>query len=388
MFDNREKIDQLIKTTEKLNQMNDLDSLLDGILSETRSFTNADAGSIFLKEGDQLRFSYVQNDTLAKRDMQNNRHIYSNFSMPINDYSIAGYVTLSGQPLNIADVYHIESGVPYKFNKDFDAITGYRSKSILTVPMINHGNRVIGVMQIINATDETNTSIPFSKEDEKYVSFFANNASIGIEKAKMTREIILRMIKMAELRDPKETGSHVNRVGAYAIEIYERWAKNRNIPPGDIKKFKDILRIAAMLHDVGKVAISDTILKKPAKLTDEEYSIMKGHTGHGYHLFSDSLSELDRLAAEIAYCHHEKWDGSGYPRQLKGEDIPIAARITSVADVYDALVSERSYKKPWPEEKVLSFFRERAGKDFDPELVDIFLSINDIIKAIRKKYPE
>ena len=131
-------------------------------------------------------------------------------------------------------------------------------------------DRVIGVMQIINAktkpskggkhnkkTVRKERTTNFTKSDMMYVNFFANNASVAVERAVMTRQIILRMIKMAELRDPKETGNHVNRVGSYAIEIYEQWARNRSLPDKEIKRVKDTLRIAAMLHDVGKVAISD-----------------------------------------------------------------------------------------------------------------------------------
>ena len=223
-----------------------------------------------------------------------------------------------------------------------------------------------------------------------------------IEKAKMTREIILRMIKIAELHDPEETGGHVNRVGAYAIEIYSAWALNNRVPENEIKKIRDILRIAAMLHDVGKVAISDLVLKKNGPLNNDEFKQMKGHVIMGARLFKDSTSDWDDMAAEIALNHHEKWDGTGYPGKItdifakgwhpgpgkKGLEIPLAARIVALADVYDALTSERIYKDCWPEEKVLQHIQMQKGKHFDPELVDIFFSIYDVIRAIKSKYSE
>ncbi|HOG64070.1 MAG TPA: GAF domain-containing protein, partial [Spirochaetota bacterium] len=339
MFRNyRKRLSDLLKITEDLNHVKDIDALLDKILYEARQFTNADAGSIYLREGDQLRFSYVQNDTLAGRDPAANKHLYSTQSITINDASISGYVALTGRPLLISDVYDLGEDVPYRFNRSFDEKSNYRTKSILTVPLVTSRQDVIGVMQIINSRNKNGVIKAFSRNDMMYVNFFANNASVAIERAKMTREIILRMIRMAELRDPKETGNHVNRVSAYAIEIYEKWAQNKGIERTVIKKVKDTLRISAMLHDVGKVAISDTILKKPGKLTEAEYAVMKTHTLSGARLFDEAASDWDALAAEVALTHHERWDGTGYPgniedvwsenhvlsKGLAGEDIPIS----------------------------------------------------------------
>lgn len=379
---------ELFEITEKLNHLKDIDSLLDNILYEARKFTNADSGSIFLKEGDSLEFRYVQNDTIAKIDETNNKYIYSNVILPINTDSIAGYVAYTGKPVIINDVYSLSDNVPYCFNKHYDEISNYHTQSMLTIPLVTSRDQVIGVMQIINAQDDNKNIIPFTEEDNMYVSFFANNASVAIEKAKMTREIILRMIRMAELRDPKETGAHVNRVGAYSIEIYSKWAKIKGKSEREIKHFNDMYRIAAMLHDVGKVAISDIILKKPARLNEEEYKIMQTHTVKGADLFHDSVSDFDMLSAEVSVTHHEKWDGTGYPKKLKGDEIPITGRIVALADVYDALMSKRVYKDAWDEKKVLDFIKSESGKHFDPDVVQAFLSIYDIIIAIRNKYPE
>jgi response regulator RpfG family c-di-GMP phosphodiesterase len=223
----------------------------------------------------------------------------------------------------------------------------------------------------------------------------------------MTRAMILRMIKMSELRDPKETGTHVNRVAGYAVEIYDRWAYHHGVSETERMRFRDTLKIASMLHDVGKVAISDMILKKPARFTPEEYLIMQHHTLYGAGLFDDPQSPVDNLARDIALTHHENWDGTGYPGWIdpltqaplkvddggkplgkKGEEIPLGGRIVAIADVFDALCSKRVYKEPWSEEQVLVEMRQLSGTKFDPELVDIFFEILPSIKQMQSLYPE
>lgn len=396
----KDNIIEILKINEKINHIRDVDSMLDSVLTEARAISNANAGSIYLIRGNMLSFEYVQNDALMGNSASSNRYLYFKQEMPINNKSISGYVALHKTHLVIDNVYQLGNDVPYVFNRSFDESSSYHTQSVLTVPLITSREKIIGVMQIINALDDKGQVIPFSKEDELLVTLFANQAAAAIERVQMTREIILRMIKMAELRDPKETGAHVNRVAAYSIEIYQRWAEKRGILSSEIKKTKDILRIASMLHDVGKVAISDTILKKTEKLNDREFNHMKMHTIFGARLFNDSNSDWDDMSAEIALNHHEKWDGSGYPGHLnndsspfatagpakKGEEIPLSARIVALADVYDALMSRRSYKKEWPEEKVLAHIQAEKCKHFDPEIVDAFIDIYDVIKAIRAKY--
>ena len=397
----KNKVVAILTITEALNQITDIDSLLDRVLLEARRFSRADAGSIYLLENQKLRINFVQNDTLMKKEI-GKKFLYQNHTLAINDQSMAGNVALTKKSLIIANAYRLNKNDSYKFNRSFDDLASYRTRSVLTVPLITSFGKLIGIMQIINAMDDKNTIIPFSHEDELVVAYFANHAAGCIEKAKMTREIILRMIKIAELRDPEETGGHVNRVGAYAIEIYSAWALNNRVPENEIKKIRDILRIAAMLHDVGKVAISDLVLKKNGHLSNDEFTQMKEHVIMGARLFKDSTSDWDDMAAEIALNHHEKWDGTGYPGKIadifakgwnpgpgkKGLEIPLVARIVALADVYDALTSERIYKDCWAEEKVLQYIQMQKGKHFDPELVDILFSIYDVIRAIKDKYSE
>jgi HD-GYP domain-containing protein (c-di-GMP phosphodiesterase class II) len=395
----KNRVAAILKITEDLNRIKDIDSLLDRVLLEARRFSRADAGSIYLLENRKLRINYVQNDTLMRKE-SGVKFLYQNHEIAVNDKSMAGYVAMTRKPLIIADAYSLGDAVPYGFNRSFDETAAYRTRSVLTVPLMASQNRLIGVMQIINALDENGQTVPFRGDDELVVAYFANHAAGSIEKAKMTREIILRMIGIAELRDPEETGAHVNRVGAYSIEIYSRWAANHGVPEGEIKNVRDILRIAAMLHDVGKVAISDTLLKKRGPLDPGEFMQMQKHVILGARLFRNSTSDWDDMAAEIALNHHEKWDGSGYPGKVddvsaddwqpgpgkKGEEIPLFARIVALSDVYDALSSQRAYKECWAEEKVLDYIRGQRGRQFDPDLVDVFLSIYDVIRAIKEKY--
>jgi response regulator RpfG family c-di-GMP phosphodiesterase len=258
-------------------------------------------------------------------------------------------------------------------------------------------------MQLVNALDRTSKNpIPFDSRDRLYCSLFAKNAAVAIERASLTRLIILRMIRMAALRDPRETGPHVNRVAAYSIEIYQHWAEMHGVPSHEIKLNKDILRLGAMMHDVGKIAIPDAILKKPGPLTPEERLVMQQHAVFGARLFPERESRLDTVAAEIALNHHERWDGTGYPGKIadiyaepivmgpgkKEKEIPLFGRIVALADVYDALVSKRTYKEPWDDWQVLDTIRSSSGTQFDPDVVKIFFSIYEVIKAIRARYTE
>lgn len=409
MLTEKEKINTLTHLMIELNQVGDLDILMEHILTQARRFVNADAGSIYIAENGTLQFTYTQNDTLQKRLSKGEKLIYSTFTLPINQHSIAGYVAATGKFLNISNVYNIEALAPYKFSKEFDEASNYLTCSALTIPLMSKNSNLLGILQIINAQDEEGHVIPFSSTDERMMQHFASIAAVALERAQMTRAIILRMIRMAELRDPKETGAHVNRVGGVALEIYERWAMKRNLPAKEIDKNRDVLRMAAMLHDVGKVAISDLILKKPGRFNSDEFELMKQHTTLGAQLFLGRQSDFDDAAAQVAFTHHERWDGKGYPGHVdihtgnpipghinpngsplgkKGEEIPLFGRIVALADVYDALSSVRIYKEAWTESDVLATLERESGYHFDPELVEIFFSCMDVIRSIQRRYAE
>ena len=208
-----------------------------------------------------------------------------------------------------------------------------------------------------------------------------------------TQEVaIYCLASLTETRDP-ETGGHILRTQRYVRRLAERLSGRPSYGGVLDGATVDLLYKSAPLHDIGKVGVPDAILRKPGKLTPEEFEEMKKHTVYGMQALRVAEKRLGtnsflRLAAEIAYSHHEKWDGSGYPRGLRGADIPVSGRIMALADVYDALVSRRVYKEPFTHEHALSLVAEGRGTSFDPEMAGCFLDMGDDIRAIAREYPD
>lgn len=193
------------------------------------------------------------------------------------------------------------------------------------------------------------------------------------------KEIVYTMGEIGETRS-KETGNHVKRVAEYSYLL----ARLKGLDHEEA----ELLKIASPMHDIGKVGIPDSILKKPGKLDEQEWVTMRTHSQIGYELLKQSKRPILKAAAIVAKEHHEKWDGSGYPQGLKEEKIHIYGRITAIADVFDALGSERVYKKAWELEAILALFKEQSGKHFDPTLVSLFFKHLDEFLAIRAAYQD
>lgn len=393
-------VEGLFPLIEEIYQIQDLDVLLEEVLRKARAFLNADAGTLYLKSGDRLYFSFIQNDTLFTSDKAESRYVYSSRSLPLDRSSLAGYVAVTGDGIIIDDVYDIRSDVDFSFNPDFDKKTSYRTKSMLIVPLKTYGGRVVGVLQLINAKDGNGTVVPFSRSDQLYLDHFAQHAAAAIEQSRLNREMVLRMVELSELRDPYESGQHAKRVGACSVELFEKWAVLKNHPREKIDRIREVLRTAAILHDVGKIAVSDTVLKKTKELTDEEVHHVRMHTVLGSRLFRKQESDWDYLTAQVVLNHHERWDGKGYPGKYKrlsngevafgpgkkGKEIPWGARIVAITDVYDALLSKRAYKDPWSKSDVIDYLKDNSGKQFDPQMLNVFFSIRNVIDSIQKKY--
>ena len=405
----KSRLEQIVEIARSLSEIQDIDILLERILTETRRIVNADAGSIYVVEGTNLKIKYGQNDTQLKLLAPGEKLPYTYFSFPINETSISGYVAKTQRPLNIEDAYNIPADAPYHFNNDTDVKTNYRTRSVYTFPLKIKGGSLLGVIQIINAKDEEGNIISFSDEAELLISHFATSAVQVLQRAYLTSSMVKRMLKMAEFRDPKETYPHVERVSSFSLEIYDRYAFNHGIPYDEQEKYRDLLKIGAKFHDVGKVGISDIILKKVyPRFTEEERNIMKGHTCIGAQLFDPAESDLDIICRDIALHHHDRWDGgdSGYPGKidlndfsikdgllpksevLQGSEIPLAARIVAVADVFDALSHKRCYKDSWSVEDSFNEIYNSAGSHFDPEVVEAFSQIKDRICSIIDAIPD
>jgi len=226
------------------------------------------------------------------------------------------------------------------------------------------------------------------------------NEYLAAEVARRTKQIsvvqdvtIMAMASLAETRD-NETGNHIRRTQHYVRVLALELRKHPKFAALLDDAAIELLFKSAPLHDIGKVGIPDAILLKPGKLTPEEFEVMKAHTTLGRDAIAAAESLLDQpvsfleYAREIAYSHQEKWDGTGYPEGLAGERIPLSARLMAVADVYDALISRRVYKPPYPHEKAMEIIREGRGKHFDPDVLDAFVAIQEACRAIAERYAD
>lgn len=226
---------------------------------------------------------------------------------------------------------------------------------------------------VIPIKDENQVIVEYLNIKHDLTEVFTLNNEIDATQ----KEIIYKMGEIGESRS-KETGNHVKRVAEYSRLLA--------LLHGIDTKEADILLMASPMHDIGKVAIPDSILKKPGALNADEWKIMKTHASIGYNILKNSNREILKTAAIVANEHHEKWDGSGYPKGLRGEDIHIYGRITAIADVFDALGSDRCYKKAWDLEKILKLFEEEKGKHFDPNLIELFFDNLDRFLEIRDMF--
>ncbi len=220
---------------------------------------------------------------------------------------------------------------------------------------------------------------------------------MALDKAEHSKEIVLRMVDLARLRDPHETDKHARRVGEYSLELFDSYAQLKGFPLSERNRKKEAFRLAAMLHDIGKVAMNEELMAKPSEFDVTEKELMYWHTIYGARLFAEKQSFWDKIAYEVTLNHHERWDGGGYPGHIKdissdrlhfgpgkkGKEIPLSGRIVAIADVFDALlVSRRSYKEPWSFDAAIRYMKNKKGKQFDPELIDLFCMMEPKIRTI------
>jgi len=381
-----EAFEKLLNVGIALSSVHDLQKLLDLILLEARQLTQADAGTLYLVNGDKLIFKVSQCQSLSEQWGETRmRQMYQSFEMPVSRESIAGYAVLTKKILNLPNVKAIPPEASYHYNPSWDKRSGYTTHSMMVIPMLNREDQVVGVLQLINSLSNGKV-VPFPGEYEKWISSLASQAAVAIENTELAEELkqahldtIFRLGVAAEYRD-KETANHIKRMSHYCALL----AEGLGWPGEEVEK----ILWASLMHDVGKLGIPDCILQKPGRLTPEERRIMEYHTTIGASILHASKAPVMKESRIVALTHHEKFNGTGYPRGLKGEKIPLEGRITGLADVFDALSSKRVYKDPMPEDEVLKILEEERGNSFDPVVLDIFLGNLGRVREIQGVYQD
>ena len=289
---------------------------------------------------------------------------------------IVGASILNQEKIIIEDVYKDR-----RFNSEIDKKTGYRTKSMMVIPMFNNDDEIIGAFQVIN--NRSSEGI-FDKRDMERMMLASTYAAETLVAVKLSfeieetqREVVFTLGTIVESRS-KETGNHVKRVAEYSQILALAY--------GLSNEEAELLKQASPMHDIGKLAIPDAVLNKPSGYNQSDKEIMSKHPVLGYEMIKHSKRPLLQAAATISHEHHEKWDGTGYPNGLKGEEIHIYGRITALADVFDALGSDRVYKKAWDDAKILELFRRERGKHFDPHLIDLFFENIDKFYEVRDTF--
>lgn len=363
-YSDTEKLQLIFEYIHKLNENQDVEFSLITLADMGRDIVDAERCTIWLLDGEETLYSKVAHgvDLLQVSSKE----------------GIVGECVQTGNSLVINNPYEDS-----RFNSEVDIKTGFVTKSILVQPLYNSNKKIIGAIQALNKKTEDSN---FTEEDEKILSvagtFSAKTLDalkLNIDLIKSQKETITLLGELCEKRS-LETGKHTARVSLYSKIIGE----NLGLTDNEI----NILASAAALHDIGKLSIPDKILLKPGKLGEDEYEIMQTHSETGFKMLEKSKGELLRLAGIIAYEHHERYNGKGYPRKLKGEEIHIFARIVALADVFDAISSKRCYKDAWDLQESLEIVKKESGKHFDPKVVQAFFDGIDEIKNIYEVYRE
>ncbi len=349
----------------EVSALRDHDDIIEVLANMGKALTSADRCTVWVVSDDK------------KTIWTKVSHGIDAIEIPI-DSGIVGAAISNEEKIIIDNVYDDS-----RFNANIDKQTGYTTKSMMVIPMFDNEDEIIGAFQAINSRSKEGV---FDRKDIERLMLASTYAAETLMAVKMTQEIedtqkevVFTMGAIGESRS-KETGNHVKRVAEYS--------KLLALEYGLEKEEAELLKQASPMHDIGKIAIPDVVLNKPGRFNAKERAIMDTHAELGYKMTNSSKRPLLKAASIVAHEHHEKWDGSGYPQGKMGEDIHIYGRITAVADVFDALGSDRVYKKAWDDEKVLKLFKEERGKHFDPRLVDILFDNIDKIYDVRSTFKD
>ena len=365
---NKDPFLALLRIGRSIAAETDLDKLLSIIAQETQSALSADRCTLFLYEKDTNELWSKVAMGMGKQEIR----------FPANT-GLAGHVATTGETINIKEAYNDS-----RFNKERDKKTGYRTKTILCMPMRNLNHEIVGVFQVLNKFGNEH----FSTEDEDLLIAIGSSTGIALENARLFKRqqamyedqkksftsFINTLATSIDARD-KITAGHSKRVTLYSIAIAEQMGM-------DVDEIEAVEH-AALLHDIGKIGIKDSVLCKQGKLTDEEYKHIQEHVEITYDILNKMFFE-DKFkdVPEIAASHHEKYNGSGYFRKLKEEEIHPGGRILAVSDVFDAITSKRHYRDRMPFINVLNNIKKDSGSHFDPKAVNTFFSI-DLLKILK-----
>ena len=359
-----EKLRLLVEFGSRISSELHLDKLLDIIAQQITQMLDVGRCAIYLKDDDtqELWSKIAQGKGLEHTEIR----------IPLNSDGFISLAARTGQTINLPNAYEDP-----RFSIDVDIVTAFRTHATIAVPLKNNSGEVLGVFQASNKSDGT----AFDKSDEGLLRLLATLASGSIEIAKLYQEVrvaqletIYRLAVTAEYRDQQDTRQHLKNISIISYLLA--------LALGMSKTEAELIKNASPLHDIGKVALADNILLKPGKLTPEEFETMKSHTIYGGRILEGATSKVLQMAHKMSLYHHEKWNGTGYPKGLVEEEIPLEARIVTVADVFDALCVFRVYKKAWRTEEALAYILEESGKSFDPRIVEAFKKVYPSVKRL------
>lgn len=348
----RRGLEQVINASANIFELKSLDQFAGGVLEQMTALLNLDPGGVYIRGGG-----------LAASCNKDNCKVIAGSGKFEGSEGCDARDVLDRDKLNWLE--SVRANQAHMFDKD---------------SFLGHFHTRVGEENFIYISGIEETG----QVDKSLIELFSRNVAIAFENVHLhedleatQREIVYMLGEAVETRS-KETGNHVKRVA----EISKLLALGYGLEPEEA----EIIQFASPLHDLGKIGIPDSILNKPGAHTDEEREIMKTHATIGYEMLKRSKRRVLRAGATIAHEHHERWDGQGYPQKKGGEDIHIYGRITAVADVFDALGSDRTYKKAWPHDMVVEFMAAQAGKQFDPDLIDILIANIDIVRDIQERF--
>ena len=349
----------------EVSSLRDHDEIIKVLADMGRALTSADRCTVWVVSDDKQKI------------WTKIAHGMDAIELPI-DSGIVGAAIVNKEKILIEDVYQ-----DARFNREIDKQTGYRTRSMMVIPMFDNDDAIIGAFQVINHQGEKGV---FDHRDMQRLMLASTYAAETLVAARLAqeieetqREVVFTMGAIGESRS-KETGNHVKRVAEYS--------KILALAYGLSEEDAELLKQASPMHDIGKVAIPDAVLNKPGRFNAQERKIMDKHAELGYNMVNNSERPLLKAAAIVAYEHHEKYNGKGYPRGKAGEDIHIFGRITALADVFDALGSDRVYKRAWKDDKIFQLFKEERGEHFDPQLVDLFFENLEAILTVRDTFKD